>query len=150
MLDAIDKQLLLEKILDLNYLPDGAYHIRKNGQDIERINTENISIVPKKGQAGIDVTVKPGTRGETIYLFSLMSQPVADLVYNTFEIGANANIVIMAGYTLTDPEIFQQQVVNKFIVQENAKLKYIEKHSVDGVCQRVLNQKNILSVEKSG
>ncbi|HBT16927.1 MAG TPA: ABC transporter permease, partial [Firmicutes bacterium] len=63
MLTALDNELL-EKIADLHNIPIGAYNIRKNGEGVSRNTTANIDIITKKDQPGIDVRIKPGTKGE--------------------------------------------------------------------------------------
>ena len=62
MLKVIDKKLL-EQIADLHGIPQGAYNIRKNGEGISRNTTANIDIVTKQDKPGIDVIIKPGTKG---------------------------------------------------------------------------------------
>ena len=48
-MDKIDRELL-EKITDLHKIELGAFNIRKNGQAVDRKNTKEIEIVPKKRQ----------------------------------------------------------------------------------------------------
>ena len=79
MLDAIDKKLLAE-VADLHEMPHGAFNIRKNGRGVERNTTANIDIITKKDKPGIDVIIKPGTKGELV--------PFSDLSVT----GGNVNV----------------------------------------------------------
>ena len=82
MLNAVDKKLL-EEVADLHQIPQGAYNIRKNGQGVERNTTANIDIVTKEDKPGIDVIIKPGTKGESVHIPVILSAGMDDLVYNT-------------------------------------------------------------------
>lgn len=59
---------LLEKVAELRGTPLGAYNIRKNGQGVERHSTENVTIIPKTDKPGIDIIVKPNTKGENVHI----------------------------------------------------------------------------------
>ena len=63
MLNATDRKLLLE-IADLHSIPQGAFNIRKDGQGVARNTTANIDIVTKEDKPGIDVLIRPGTKGK--------------------------------------------------------------------------------------
>ena len=80
MLDATDKRLL-EEVADLHGLPMGAYNIRKNGQGIRRKTTANIEIATKEDKPGINVVIKPGTKGESVHIPVILSrEDLHDLV----------------------------------------------------------------------
>ncbi|MBQ6119661.1 MAG: ABC transporter permease, partial [Clostridia bacterium] len=98
MLDITDRNLL-QTISDLSYIPpQSAYNIRKNGAGIERRNTEKVEIVTKTDKPGIDIRVKPGTVGETVYIPVIITDTgVNDKVYNDFYIGEDADVTIVAG-----------------------------------------------------
>ena len=59
---------LLHTIADMDSMPTGAFNIRKNGQGIARQSSENITIEPKKGNPGIDIYIKPFTKGEEVHI----------------------------------------------------------------------------------
>lgn len=61
-LQNVDKGILAE-IADLKDTPKGAYNIRRNGEGMVRHSTENIIIEPKTDNPGIDITIKPNTKG---------------------------------------------------------------------------------------
>ncbi len=133
-LNKVDEELL-DKISDFKRLRIGAYNIRKNGEGIERNTTENINIVPKKDKPGIDIYVKENTKGESVHIpVILTKEGLNDLVYNDFYIGKNADIVIVAGCGIHNDyhEKAQHDGIHRFFLEENAKVKYIEKHYGEG------------------
>ncbi len=153
MLNAIDKKLLKE-VADLHEIPQGAYNIRKNGAGIQRNTTANIDIVTKTDKPGIDVIVKPGTKNESVHIPVILSQGMDDLVYNTFEIGENADVLIVAGCGVhnTGNTKAQHDGVHEFFVRKGARMKYVEKHygEGDGSGARVLNPTTIIEIEEDG
>jgi len=153
MLNAIDKNLLNE-IANLTDIPIGAYNIRKNGQGVARNTTENIDIITKKDQPGIDVIIKPGTKNESVYIPVILSENLSDLVYNTFEVGENSDVTIVAGcgiHNETDKKT-QHDGIHEFFVRKNARMKYVEKHygEGEGCGLRILNPKTIIEVFEGG
>lgn len=153
MLNALDKKIL-GKIADLHDVPQGAFNIRKNGEGISRNTTANINIVTKKDKPGIDILVKPGTKGESVHIPVILSAGLEDLVYNTFEIGEDADVLIVAGCGIhnSSGKKAQHDGVHEFFVRKGAKMKYVEKHygEGDGRGERVLNPKTIIEVEEGG
>lgn len=152
MLNSLDKQML-EKVADLHEIPQGAYNIRKNGVGVQRNTTANIDIITKKDQPGIDVIVKPYTKGESVHIpVILMEENINDLVYNTFEIGAYADVLVVAGCGIHNcgNQKSQHDGIHTFFVRKGAKLKYVEKHYGEGDGQggRVLNPKTIIEAEE--
>ena len=96
-LSPIDESLLAT-IANLHGMPKGAYNIRKNGKLVTRNSSANIEICTKEDQPGIDIFVKDGTRGETCYIPVIVTEAgVKDLVYNTFHIGDDCDVSIVAG-----------------------------------------------------
>ncbi len=154
MLNAIDKEML-EAIADIHDVPIGAYNIRKNGEGVSKKSTANIEIRPKEGKPGIDVIVKPGTKGESIHIPVIITETgMNDLVYNTFDIGEGADVLIVAGCGIHNPgnNKSQHDGIHNFIVRKGARLHYIEKHYGAGTGEggRVLNPKTILEIEEDG
>jgi ABC-type transport system involved in Fe-S cluster assembly, permease component len=154
MLTAIDKKLLQE-VADLHDIPKGAYNIRKNGAGESRSTTANIDIITKKDKPGIDVIIKPGTKGESVHIPVIISaEGLNDLVYNTFEIGEDSDVLIVAGCGIhnSGSEKSQHDGTHEFFVRKGAKMKYVEKHygEGDGTGDRVLNPKTIIEVEEDG
>ncbi len=154
MLTALDNELL-EKIADLHNIPIGAYNIRKNGEGVSRNTTANIDIITKKDQPGIDVRIKPGTKGESVHVPVIMSASgLTDVVYNTFEVGAGSEVLIVAGCGIHNPgdQNSQHDGIHHFFVREGSRMKYVEKHYGEGKGkgERILNPKTIIEVEADG
>jgi len=151
MLDSIDKKLLKE-VADLHEIPQGAYNIRKNGEKHSRNTTANIDIISKEDKPGIDIIVKPGTKNESVHIPVILSTTMDDLVYNTFEIGEDSDVIIVAGcgiHNATDNDSGHDGV-HEFFVRRGAKVKYIEKHfgDGDGSGKRTLNPTTIMNIEE--
>lgn len=152
MLNAIDKGLL-EAVADLHGVPQGAYNIRKNGEGAGRATTANIDIITKKDKPGIDIIVKPFTKGESVHIPVIVSaEGLEDVVYNTFEIGEGSDVVVVAGCGIhnTGSKKAQHDGVHDFYVRKGARLKYVEKHygEGDGTGEKVLNPKTTIEVEE--
>jgi len=151
MLNALDK-LMLEKVADLHEIPQGAFNIRKNGEGVQRNTTANIDIVTKADKSGIDVIVKPYTKGESVHIPVIVTHDnINDVVYNTFEIGEYSDVLVVAGCGIhnSGTHTSQHDGIHNFFVRKGAKLKYVEKHygQGDGQGQRVLNPKTIIDAE---
>ena len=154
MLNAIDKKLL-EEVADLHDIPQGAYNIRKNGEGISRNTTANIDIVTKQDKPGIDIIIKPNTKNESVHIPVILSKEgLNDTVYNTFEVGEDSDVVIVAGCGIhnSGSEKSQHDGIHEFFVRKGAHMKYVEKHygEGNGSGERVLNPKTIIEVEEDG
>lgn len=153
MLSAIDKKLLAE-VADLHEIPQGAYNIRKNGEGISRNTTANIDIITKQDKPGIDIIVKPGTKNESVHIPVILSAGIEDMVYNTFEIGAESDVMIVAGCGIHNPGNgkARHDGIHEFFIRKGARMKYVEKHygEGDGSGERILNPKTIIEVEEGG
>ncbi len=150
-LSVLDKKLLGE-VADLHKVPQGAYNIRKNGQGAGRNTTANIDIITKEDKPGIDVIIKPGTKGESVHIPVILSKSFDDMVYNTFEIGQDSDVLIVAGCGIhnSTPTKAQHDGIHTFYVRKGAKMRYVEKHygEGDGSGQRILNPKTIIEIEE--
>jgi len=136
----------LTLLSDMETTPEGAYNIRQDGQCAGRKSSENVDIVPKSDNSGIDIIVKANTKGETIYIPACITRSnVSDLVYNDFFIGDNADITIVAGCGVhTDgEENSQHNGIHRFFVSANAHVSYVEKHigTGEGTGKRIINPK---------
>ncbi|MGI6685616.1 MAG: SufB/SufD family protein [Bacillota bacterium] len=154
MLNAIDKALL-GAVADLHGVPQGAYNIRKNGAGISRATTANIDIITKTDKPGIDIIVKPYTKGESVHIPVIISaEGLEDVVYNTFEIGEGSDVVVVAGCGIHNPgsKKAQHDGVHDFYVRKGARMKYVEKHygQGEGAGEKILNPKTIIEVEEDG
>ena len=134
MLNALDKDLL-KAVADLDDLPQGAYNIRKNGQTLSRSTTAHIQIEPNEKEDGITVTIAPGTINESVHIPVILSQGgLHDVVYNTFIVGEDADVTIIAGCGIQcgGPEPEGHEGIHEFQVKKGARVKYIEKHYAGG------------------
>ena len=152
MLSALDK-MILEQVADLHDIPQGAYNIRRNGEAAGRHTTANIDIVSKTDKPGIDVIVKPETKGESVHIPVIVSaEGLNDVVYNTFEIGENADVMIVAGCGIhnSGSKKAEHDGIHEFFIRRGARIRYVEKHygQGDGTGERVLNPKTILHLEE--
>lgn len=143
---------LLKTIAGIADTPKGAYNIRVDGQGIDRRSTENIEIVPKPEGKGIEIYVKPGTKGEFVHIPVVVDESgFQDLVYNDFYIGDDADVDIIAGCGIhNDGEhLSQHDGIHTFHVGKNAKVRYVEKHygEGNGSGERVLNPVTVVHLE---
>ncbi|MCL6588749.1 MAG: SufD family Fe-S cluster assembly protein [Firmicutes bacterium] len=151
-LAAIDEQLL-KQIAGLHGTPPGAYNIRKNGAVLARESKDGITITPKTGKPGIDIRIEPGVLDKSVHIPVIMTEGgLHDLVYNTFEIGAGSDVLIVAGCGIHNPsgQKSQHDGIHEFFVRKGAKIRYIEKHYGEGggTGERVLNPVTILHLEE--
>ncbi len=151
MLTALDKKLL-EEIAELHDDPPGAFNIRKDGKGVQRRSLEGIEIRSKEDQPGIDVLVAPGKEGSVHIPVILTETDLSDLVYNTIEIGENADITLVAGCGIHNPGSgsARHDGIHRIIVRRGARLKYSEKHygEGEGGGKRILNPKTELVIEE--
>ena len=142
-LDAIQKNILHE-VADLDGIPQGAYNIRANGTSAGRNTTANIDIVTKEDKPGIDIIIKPGTKGESVHIPVVLTESgLKDMVYNDFYVGEGSDVTIVAGCGISNcgDQDSQHDGIHTFHVGKNAKVKYVEKHygEGDGNGARILN-----------
>jgi Fe-S cluster assembly scaffold protein SufB len=134
MLDAIDKELL-KKVAELEGIPKGAYNIRKNGKLLNREVSANINIETNPQGNGIIITIKPGTKNESVHIPVIVSQSgLNDVVYNNFILGEDSDVTIIAGCGIHCGSSEKQghEGIHEFRVGRNAKMKYVEKHVAIG------------------
>ena len=137
---------LLEEVSGLHEVPEGAYSIRVNGQIHGKNSSENIEIVKKENEPGIDIYIKPGTKNESMHIPVILSQTgIKELVYNDFHIGEDCDVTIVAGCGIHNggSEDSEHSGIHSFFVAKNAKVKYIEKHygQGDGNGKNIMNPK---------
>lgn len=143
-MDNLDIELLKE-ITDIeNGQFEGAYNIRKNGQGLERKITDNVNIITKEDNSGIDVYVKENTKFDYIHIPVIITESgLSDIVYNDFYIGKNANVIIVAGCGIHNDhhKDSTHNGIHRFFLEEGAKVKYIEKHygEGEGTGKKILN-----------
>ncbi|MBN9645775.1 hypothetical protein TPDSL_22100 [Terrisporobacter petrolearius] len=144
---------LLKTIADITGEVDGAFNLRSNGCGVERRSSENIIITPKEDKPGIDITVKPNTKNETVHIPVIITEDnVNDLVYNDFYIGENADVTIVAGCGIHNDGCgtSEHDGIHTFHIGKNAKIKYGEKHYGEGSSEskRILNPTTIVHMDE--
>lgn len=146
-------QNILKTIADISQTPKGAYNIRVDGASIGRQSTENIEIVPKENGKGIEIYVKPHTKGEVAHIPVVVDQSdFQDVVYNDFYIGEGADVDIVAGCGIHNDgcHISQHDGIHTFHLAKDARVRYVEKHygegSGDG--ERILNPVTVVHLDK--
>ncbi len=150
-LSVLDKELLKE-VADLHGIPQGAYNIRKNGAAVKKESKAGITIDPKEDQPGIEVRIDPGTVDQSIHIPVILTIPdFHDVVYNTFEVGAGSDVLIVAGCGIhTSSGKSRHDGIHEFFVRKGARIRYVEKHygAGGGGAKRVLNPVTILHLEE--
>lgn len=150
-MDNLEKNIL-KAITDIEKTPMGAYNIRTNGESIERNTTENINIITKKDKPGIDIIIKENTKNESVHIPVVLTQSgLSDMVYNDFYIGKNADVIIVAGCGIHNSgcQTSQHDGIHTFYLEENAHVKYIEKHYGEGTGtgKRILNPQTVINLK---
>lgn len=146
---------LLKIIADMDGTPDGAYNIRANSGLADRRVTENIDIKTKTDKSGIDIIIKPNTKGEKVHIPVIISQTgLKELVYNDFYIGDNADVEIVAGCGIHNcgDEESRHDGVHTFYVGKNARVVYAEKHfgKADGKGESNMNPTTVINIAEGG
>ncbi len=146
---------LLKIIADMEGTPNGAYNIRSNGGLADRHVTENIDIKTKTDKSGIDIIIKPDTKGEKVHIPVIISETnLKELVYNDFYIGDNADVEIVAGCGIHNcgDEESRHDGVHTFYIGKNARVKYVEKHygGGDGKGGKNMNPATVINIDDGG
>ena len=144
---------ILKTVADIEGTPKGAYNIRVNGKSEGRASTENIRICSKENGQGIEIYVKPGTKGEFVHIPVVVEgSGFADMVYNDFYIGEGADVQIIAGCGIHNDGIHlsQHDGVHSFYLGKGSRVKYVERHygEGNGAGERVLNPVTVLHLEE--
>lgn len=152
-MDQIQKDLL-QQVAGIHEIPKGAYSLRINGAMYAKNSSAHIEIVKKEDKPGIDIYVKPHTKGESVHIPVLLSQSgIKELVYNDFHIGEDCDVTIVAGCGIhndgTDTSVHSG--IHAFYLEKGAKVKYIEKHygEGDGNGERLMNPTTIVHLAEN-
>ena len=142
-MDEIQKRLFKE-VAELHDIPMGAYNLRANGKAIGRNSTANVEITGKEDGSGIDIRIKPDTKNESVHIPVVLSESgLEEVVYNDFYVGADSDVVIVAGCGIDNcgGKDSRHDGVHRFFLEKGAKVRYVEKHygSGDGDGKRILN-----------
>lgn len=133
----------------------GAYNIREDGLCAGRRSTEHIKIESKQDKPGLEITIAPGTKGETVYIPACVTHSnVNDLVYNDFYVGEGADVTIVAGCGVHSEgeEEARHNGIHRFYLQKDAHVLYLEKHigTGDGTGSRVIDPETEIEIAEGG
>lgn len=147
------QQELLSQVAGLHEVPEGAYNIRANGELAGRNTTANIDIITKEDRSGIDIKIRPGTRGESVHIPVVLSQSgLKESVYNDFFVGEECDVTIIAGCGIHNggDQASEHSGIHRFFVGKDAKVRYVEKHygSGDGSGERLMNPTTEIHLEQ--
>ena len=109
----------------------GAFNIREDGLCAGRQSTDNIKIESKKDKPGLEIHIKPGTKGEKVFIPACVTRGnIDDLVYNDFFVGEGADVTIIAGCGVhsDDEEEARHNGIHRFFLEKGAHVLYTEKH----------------------
>lgn len=109
----------------------GAFNIREDGLCAGRQSTDNIKIESKKDKPGLEIYIKPGTKGEKVFIPACVTRGnIDDLVYNDFFVGEGADVTIIAGCGVhsDDEEEARHNGIHRFFLEKGAHVLYTEKH----------------------
>ncbi len=145
---------LLKEIADLESVPQGAFNLRKDGELDSRNSTANIDIVTKDDKPGIDIIIKDGTKNQSVHIPVIITETGLDeLVYNDFHIGADCDVVIVAGCGIHNAgdKKSEHSGIHTFHIGENSKVQYVEKHygEGEGTGEKVMNPRTEVYLEKN-
>lgn len=111
----------------------GAFNIREDGGCAGRQSTENVTIESMEGKPGLKIYVKPGTKGEKVFIPACITRGnIDDLVYNDFFIGEDADVTIVAGCGVhsDDEEEARHNGVHRFFLEKERAFYILKNISV--------------------
>ena len=123
--------------------------------EVADIHDEPKGISSKEDGSGIDIFIKPNTKGENVHIPVVVSASgIKETVYNDFYIGDNCDVTIVAGCGIDNcgAHDSQHDGIHRFYVGKNARIKYVEKHygSGSGEGKRILNPVTEVYMEENG
>ena len=122
---------LLEIISDWDGSFKGAYNIREDSGCAGRQSSDNITIMPKPDNPGINIYISSAAQKENVYIPACVTHGgVDDLVYNDFFVAEGADVIITAGCGVhsDDEGEAQHNGIHRFFIEKNARVLYKEKH----------------------
>ncbi len=153
-MDNIEKRIL-DEVLDIHKMPEGAMNIRLNGEAAERRSTANIDITSRPDGSGINIDIKPHTKNQTCCIPVVISKTgYKEMVINAFTIGEDCDVTIVAGCGIHNcgDQDSQHDGLHTFHVGKGSHVKYIERHygeAADGrTGGRIMNPKTEIYLEE--
>lgn len=153
-MDNIEKKIL-DEVLDIHKMPEGAMNIRLNGEAAERRSTANIDITSRPDGSGINIDIKPHTKNQTCCIPVVISKTgYKEMVINAFTIGEDCDVTIVAGCGIHNcgDQDSQHDGLHTFHVGKGSHVKYIERHygeAAEGrTGGRIMNPKTEIYLEE--
>lgn len=145
---------ILNQIVNIKKIPEGAVNIRLNGESAIRRSSQNVLVTTSSETGGLLVEFKPDVK-ETVHVPVVLSQSgLQETVHNTFIIGEGSDATILAGCGIHSScqQTSRHDGLHEIIVKKGGHLKYIENHYGEGDSNspRLLNPTTLLSVEEGG
>ena len=151
-MDKIDIELLSQIDDDFHAIEQGSFNIRKNGESLKRVSNEDIQIVTKKNNSGIDIIINKNVQNKSVHIPVIVTKGgFADVVKNDFYVGENSSVLIVAGCGIHNSESSKSSHNGEhtFHIAKNAKVVYVEKHLGLGDGEKVLNPKTIIYMKEN-
>ncbi len=132
-----------------------AYNIREDSACAGRQSSKNIKITPKKDKPGIDITIAPFTKEESVYIPACVTHSaVSDVAYNDFFVGEGACVTIVAGCGVNSDghEDAMHNGIHRFYIAKDARVCYLEKHigTGKGTGKRIINPETYIEIAENG
>lgn len=129
------KSGLLKILAGLDAVPEGPANIRVDGIPAVQNSTPNVRISPREDKPGFELQVAAGVKGETVHVPVILTRAgLKDTVYNSFIIGEDAEVTIIAGCGIHNSSHMntQHDGIHEFVLHPRSKLRYVEKHYGEG------------------
>ncbi len=153
-MDDIEKRIL-DEVLDIHKMPEGAINVRLNGEAVERKSTADIEITSREDGSGINIDIKPHTKQRTCCIPVVISKTgYKETVVNEFNIGEDCDVVIVAGCGIHNcgDQDSRHDGLHRFNVGKGSRVRYIERHygeAADGKTGgRIMNPKTEIYLEE--
>ncbi|NLY55195.1 MAG: SufD family Fe-S cluster assembly protein [Firmicutes bacterium] len=144
-----NEQRLLTELIGRTVEGPGAFSLRKDGESAVLRSGEKITVTKKADRPGINVVIADGAT-ESVHVPVLITKTGhQERVYNTFIVGNNCDVQIIAGCGIHNPgeETSAHDGVHEIIVGENSRVVYTEKHIGEGGRgKRVMNPQTKVKV----
>ncbi len=145
-----NEQRLLSELIGRTADGEGAFSLRKDGESAVLRSSDQITITKKEDRPGINVIIADGAT-ESVHVPVLLTKTGhQERVYNTFIVGDNCDVQIIAGCGIHNPgeDTSAHDGVHEIVVGENSRVVYTEKHVGEGGGQgkRVMNPQTKVKV----
>ena len=151
MLNDLQKSLL-EKVSGLHDIPQGAVALRVNGETKYYSGTKQIQIVKRLDGNGFTANIMADTKGKSLHVPALIdTENINEDVVNTFNVGQNSDVVIVAGCGIHNSGEKESAHNGKhiFMIGDNCHVKYIERHFAEGKSDKHMSPRTEIFLGKN-